>query len=76
MVFIISTAHGKTRVDFTHKGLVPEYECYGICEDAWGNYSNKSLYDLITIGKGHPNLKAKDGYTAEIVEKWKLKALR
>jgi len=28
---------------------------------------------LITAGEGQPNPKEKDGFNAEIVEKWKLK---
>ena len=73
LVFEISLQDGKTQVKFTHKGLVPEYECYEICEDAWSNYIKKSLYNLITTGEGKPNPKEKDGFNAEIVEKWKLK---
>src|SRR5204863_7507891 len=47
----------KTQVRFTQLGLVPEYECYDICENAWNTYIQKSLYSLITSGKGQPNSK-------------------
>lgn len=73
LIFMISEANHKTSIKFTHKGLVPEYECYPVCEDAWGNYIKKSLYDLIETGAGHPNPKEKDGFNAEIVQKWKLR---
>jgi hypothetical protein len=73
LIFDITTADNKTKVHFTHEGLVPEYECYNVCNDAWNGYINKSLYDLITIGKGNPNPKDKDGFNAELAEKWKLK---
>jgi len=73
LIFEIYTEGGKTKVRFTHKGLVPDYECYDICFDAWSNYINKSLHNLITTGKGQPNPKDRDGFNAEIVEKWKLK---
>ncbi|NOU19561.1 MAG: SRPBCC domain-containing protein [Bacteroidales bacterium] len=73
LIFRISSKGGKTKLLFTHEGLVPDYECYKICYDAWNNYIKKSLYDLITIGKGQPNPKAGDGFNAEIVKKWKLK---
>ena len=73
LIFEISTEGDKTKVKFTHEGLVPEYECYKICNDAWSNYIKKSLYDLITIGKGQPNPKEGEGFNAAIVEKWKLK---
>ncbi|GGX29374.1 ATPase [Aquimarina muelleri] len=73
LAFEISTNDSQTKVKFTHKGLVPEYECYQICEDAWSNYIKKSLYDLITTEKGLPNPKDKDGFNSEIVRKWKLK---
>ncbi len=47
----------KTELRFTHVGLVPAYECYDVCSDAWGTYINGSLRDLITRGKGQPNQK-------------------
>lgn len=55
VVFEIAVKGGKTEVRFTHIGLVPSYECYNICSDAWGGYITDSLYGLITKGKGNPN---------------------
>ena len=55
VVFDISKNGDKTEVRFTHVGLVPAYECYNICSDAWGLYVKGSLRDLITTGKGQPN---------------------
>lgn len=63
---------GKTQLRFTHQGLVPQYECYDICREAWGNYINNSLRSLITTGKGQPNPKEGEGYNARLAEKWKL----
>ena len=63
--FDISKAENQTKVRFTHSGLVPEYECFNICRDAWTNYIQKSLYNLITIGKGNPNGKDKPQTKAE-----------
>ena len=56
VVFEISKKGGKTEVRFTHVGLVPEYECYDACSEGWGFYINTSLRDLITKGKGQPNV--------------------
>jgi len=53
--FDISEKAGKTQVKFTHWGLVPAYECYTICFDAWTSYIQGSLKNLITTGKGQPN---------------------
>lgn len=53
--FEIAKKDGKTQLTFTHVGLVPTYECYKICSNAWGNYINGSLKDLIEKGKGEPN---------------------
>ncbi len=53
--FDISEKAGKTQVKFTHWGLVPAYECYTICFDAWTSYIQGSLKSLITNGKGEPN---------------------
>jgi len=55
--FEISEKDGKTQLQFTHLGLVPAYECYDICFDAWTSYIKGSLKDLITTGKGQPNPK-------------------
>jgi hypothetical protein len=57
--FDISKKGEKTEVRFTHVGLVPEYECYEICSDAWSSYVKGSLKNLITKGKGEPNEKEK-----------------
>ena len=54
-IFDISQKDGKTQLTFTHIGLVPAYECYQICADAWGNYVGGSLKSLIETGKGNPN---------------------
>lgn len=53
--FQISTEGDKTKLVFTHIGLVPEYECYEVCKEGWSNYILNSLHKLITTGKGHPN---------------------
>lgn len=53
--FEISKKNNQTQIRFTHLGLVPEYECYTICRDAWSNYIHNSLRSLIMIGKGQPN---------------------
>lgn len=55
--FEIARNGNKTEVNFTHVGLVPEYECYGVCSNAWGSYINGSLKKLIMTGKGNPNPK-------------------
>jgi hypothetical protein len=55
--FEVSKKGDKTEVRFTHLGLVPEYECYGVCSNAWDSYINGSLRSLITTGKGRPNPK-------------------
>ncbi len=55
IIFEISEKENKTHLQFTQVGLVPEYECYDICQNAWNTYIQKSLYNLITTGKGQPN---------------------
>ncbi|SDR72984.1 Uncharacterized conserved protein YndB, AHSA1/START domain [Opitutus sp. GAS368] len=55
IVFAIARVGDKTEVRFTHVGLSPQHECYGVCSDAWGTYINGSLRDLIAKGKGQPN---------------------
>lgn len=57
VVFEIAKQGDKTELRFTHVGLVPDYECYDVCQDAWGTYIKGSLRSLIATGKGHPNPK-------------------
>lgn len=71
LIFELSTEGNKTRIVFTHEGLVPEYECYNVCNDAWSSYINGSLKNYIETGKGKPNGK-EGGLNAELVEKWGL----
>ena len=59
VIFDIVEKDGKTELHFMHQGLVPTYECYQICKDAWTNYIHNSLANLITTGKGKPNGKGK-----------------
>ncbi|WP_129714859.1 SRPBCC domain-containing protein [Pedobacter sp. SYP-B3415] len=54
IIFELSEQDGSTRLKFTHQGLVPAYECFQICHDAWTHYIQSSLKDLITKGKGSP----------------------
>lgn len=55
VVFEIVPKGSQTEVRFTHVGLVPDYECYDVCANAWGSYITGSLRSLITTGKGQPN---------------------
>jgi uncharacterized protein YndB with AHSA1/START domain len=59
VIFELSENDGKTQLRFTHEGLVPEYECFSVCSNAWGSYINGSLRSLIETGKGRPNQKEK-----------------
>jgi hypothetical protein len=52
IIFAISKVKNKTQVRFTHSGLVPKFECYGDCSNAWTQLVGKSLFSLITTGKG------------------------
>ncbi len=52
IIFEISEFNNKTQLRFTHMGLVPEIECFGACSNAWVDLIHKSLFSLITTGKG------------------------
>ncbi len=52
IIFEISEINNKTQLRFTHQGLVPQIECYGACSNAWSQLVQKSLFSLITTGKG------------------------
>ena len=55
ITFDITKKGDKTIVRFTHLGLVPDFECFDNCSNAWGFYINGSLRSLITTGEGQPN---------------------
>jgi hypothetical protein len=59
IIFEISRKDGKTEVRFTHLGLVPEYECFEVCQEGWTSYIRSSLSGLITTGIGAPNATGK-----------------
>lgn len=40
VVFQLSEEKDKTKIDFTHIGLVPEIECYDVCEKGWDGHIN------------------------------------
>jgi hypothetical protein len=54
VVFEISSDNTKTKIDFTHIGLVPGIECYDACEKGWDGNVTKSLLRFINEGKGNP----------------------
>src|SRR5258708_17025020 len=75
IIFEVSKEGDKTEIRFTHLGLVPEYECFDVCSNAWGSYINGSLRSLITTGKGQPNQKEKEHAENDIkVDKIETKA--
>jgi len=51
IIFDISEKNNKTQIRFTHVGLVPAFECYGDCSNAWSSYINDSLWSFITKSK-------------------------
>ncbi len=53
--FDIGERDGATEIRFTHVGLVPEYECFDVCQNAWSHYIDRSLRSRITDGAGRPN---------------------
>lgn len=56
VIFDISKKEGKTQVQFTHQGLVPENECYNDCSNAWTGLIKNNLRELIATGNRKPKL--------------------
>lgn len=52
--FELSGSEAGTLLHFTHVGLVPDFECFDVCRDAWGFYIRTSLPGLVTTGQGSP----------------------
>ena len=53
--FELSEKDGGTELRFTHDGLVPTYECFDICQNAWTFYVGDSLRRLAATGVGEPS---------------------
>jgi uncharacterized protein YndB with AHSA1/START domain len=64
--FEITKQGSETQLNFTHVGLVPEYECYSACTAGWTQYIKQSLVSLITTGKGLPNSRETSYTTHEV----------
>jgi prolipoprotein diacylglyceryl transferase len=58
VVFQLSKEGTQTRLDITHFGLVPDFQCFEGCSKGWTYYLKDSLVPLITTGKGNPDRKA------------------
>jgi uncharacterized protein YndB with AHSA1/START domain len=53
MIFELSTKGDNTVLHFTHQGLVPEKECYLMCQEGWNTVIKDYLFHLITENKSH-----------------------
>lgn len=51
MIFEITVNGDKTVLHFTHEGLVPEKECYAMCEQGWNMVIKDWLFNFITRSK-------------------------
>jgi hypothetical protein len=69
IIFDIAKKDTQTEIRFTHQGLVPDYECYDVCNKAWSYYINTSLRSLIAAGKGGPNLRGGRQHDKQLVER-------
>lgn len=54
VTFDVTERDGRTEVVFTHVGLVPEQECYDVCDDAWSSYVLGNLRRFIETGSKDP----------------------
>jgi uncharacterized protein YndB with AHSA1/START domain len=54
IVFEISPTESGSQIRFRHLGLVPAYECYDVCWDAWTFFLQDSLRALLATGAGRP----------------------
>jgi uncharacterized protein YndB with AHSA1/START domain len=53
MIFDIIKKGNNTLLHFTHEGLVPEKECYTLCEQGWNTVIKEYLFNLLTYDKAH-----------------------
>ena len=65
IVFDLEPVGDQTRLTFTQHGLVPEYECYEVCSNAWAFFVRDSLRNLVESGQGKPESADGDAAPAE-----------
>jgi len=51
---LVSQTPTTTLLQFEHIGLVPELECYEICNDGWEHFIGNSLKSFVENGSGTP----------------------
>ena len=56
MIFEITTAGDKTILHFTHEGLVPEKECYAMCEKGWTMIIKNWFVHFLAYEKESPEM--------------------
>ena len=56
MIFEIITNGDKVLLRFTHEALIPEKECYAMCEKGWTMIIKDWLFHFITYGTSSPEL--------------------
>ena len=56
MIFELTTKGDNTILHFTHDGLVPEKECYAMCEKGWSTIIKNWLFHFITQGTPSPEM--------------------
>jgi len=56
IIFDISEKNNKTEIRFTQQGLIPKYECFDSCSNAWSEIIRNGLRRLISKGKGQADL--------------------
>ncbi|HEV7230008.1 MAG TPA: SRPBCC domain-containing protein [Bacteroidia bacterium] len=54
VIWNLTEENGNTIINFVHKGLTPESECYESCKPGWTHHIQDSLVKLIEQGKGFP----------------------
>ena len=54
IIWTLTPEGDKTHIDFVHKGMTPESECYESCEPGWTHHIRDSLIKLIEEGQGYP----------------------
>ena len=55
IIFDLRQDGDKTHVKFMHRGLVPAFECYDNCSNAWSVLVGQNLRNLIATGKPQPS---------------------
>lgn len=67
IIFDIVRHNDKTEVRFTHRGLVPDFECFESCSGGWRFYIDGNLRKFIASGRNPPGTQEQPPWSTRVL---------